>query len=105
MANAHAELMLLVTAAGDEAIGYAEIFSCKIRKVICGSLSDETIEMVLMAGDRNEIAFFRAHDGKGEIELDFAPRPRAAGFDPFTGFKDSTGNPWNLISFRERREE
>ena len=98
-----AELTLVAAATYNGAIGYAETFECEVKTVLRGSLTDKTIQMILM-GDRNEIAFFDAHAGKGEIELDFAPRATAAGFDPFTGFTDRGGRSWDLISFREHRE-
>jgi hypothetical protein len=85
----------------DAAIGYANIYGCKITEVKQGQLSDKTISMTIMAGKLE--SFFSKHAGtlqKAEATFTLHKKREAYNHAPINGFVDDGKTSWEMTSIK-----
>lgn len=96
-------LALVVTARYAGAIGYAEVFDCRVISTVSGALEQDRIRLTVLPDDGERLAFLAAHPPPAEIEIGFA----AAGRDepyataPITGFVGDDRAAWRVTCMRE----
>jgi hypothetical protein len=102
-AMSDAQLVLVVTATYAGAIGYAEVFRCRVRERLVGTLEDGEIRLTVLAGDKDKIAFLTSHQHPQEIELGFTVVRKDEPYRtaPISGFVDQENTSWEIVYLRE----
>lgn len=97
------QLVLLVAAAYTGTVGFGDVYTCQVRGVLVGTLTESAIRLTVLANDKETSAFLAAHLSPQEIELAFkmAPRNDRYALAPITGFVDAGRTSWELEYLRK----
>jgi hypothetical protein len=98
-----AQLVLVVTASYAGAVGFGEVYDCRVRERIVGALDEDTIRLTVLAGDKDQSAFLGSHPPPQVIELGFVMRRKGEPYRlaPISGFVDEEHTSWEITSMRE----
>ena len=105
-AMSDAQLVLVVTATYAGAIGYGEVFRCRVRERLAGTLEDDELKLTVLAGDKDKIAFLTSHQHPEEIEIGFTMVRKDEPYRtaPISGFVDRANTSWEIAYLREAEE-
>ena|SRR5690349_20234458 len=105
MSHAVDRLTLIVAASYAGAVGFADVFDCKVKRVINGAMTDAGTRLFVLANDRENLTFISDHLDPAEIEIGFKiiPDVKLDDIPPASGFVDSTGTYWGVESIREAK--
>jgi hypothetical protein len=97
------QLVILATASYAGAVGYAELYRCRVRETLVGDLNEDEVRLTVLPGDRERIAFLTAHPEPQEIEIGFSMASSDAPYPmvPITGFVDSGRRAWQVEYIHE----
>jgi hypothetical protein len=97
------QLVLLVAAAYTGTVGFGGVYTCQVRGVLVGTLTESSIRLTVLAKDKEKIGFLAAHTSPQEIELGFrmARRNEPYALMPITGFVDAGRTSWEIEYLRE----
>ena len=98
-----AQLVLVATASYASAVGFAEVYDCRVWECIVGTLDEDTIRLTVLAGDKDRSAFLGSHPPPQAIELGFVMRRKGEPYRlaPITGFVDKENTSWEITYMRE----
>jgi hypothetical protein len=96
-------LILLVTATYAGAIGFADVFECRVQKLIAGNLQQDAIKLTILPSDKDRLQVLSAHPPPHEIEIGFAiaGKNEPYGVAPVSGFVDRAGTSWQVMYMHE----
>lgn len=79
------------------AVGYGNTYMMKIDSVIQGSLEQNTISIVVLAGDEMEY-YFESHLSPNSVEISFIKHEEKVEYSmmPLTGFVDKNRTSWKI---------
>lgn len=99
-------LILVVTASFLGAIGYGDVYRCRVVQVILGDLEDQEINLTILAGDRATLTFMSDHVEPVEIEIGCRKRAEDEPYFqmPISGFIDHNRTSWEIEYTREAAE-
>jgi hypothetical protein len=97
------QLILLVSATYTGTVGFGEVYTCQVRRVLVGTFTESVIGLTVLAKDKEKIGFIAAHLSPQEIELGFklARRDERYALAPITGFVDAGRISWEIDYLRE----
>jgi hypothetical protein len=97
------ELSLIVTVSYAGAIGYAELYECRVKERIVGTLEENKIRLTVLTSDKDKLSFLSSHLHPQEIELGFrmVRRKEPYGLAPISGFVDKQNTSWQVKYMRE----
>ena len=106
MNEALQELVLVVSASYFGAIGYGDIYRCQVEQRITGTLSENVINVTILASDKERNNFFRTHPSPVKIEISFtiARKGEPYSLAPISGFVDNDKTAWKIKYMREAKE-
>ena len=98
-----AQLVLVATASYAGAIGFGEVYDCRVRERIVGALDEDTIRLTVLASDTDRSAFLASHPPPQAIELGFTMLRTGEPYRlaPISGFVDKENTSWEITYMRE----
>ncbi len=102
-AMSHVQLILVVTATYTGAVGYGDVFECRIVEQRSGPEMEGKLALTVVAGDEARGTFLLSHRPPHKVEITFVRRrenePYATA--PITGFVDASRRSWEVVDMRE----
>src|SRR5215208_3517244 len=97
------QLIVAVTASYKGAVGFGEIFDCKITRVLAGTIDEPRIRLSVLANDKDKLRFISAHLHPAEIEIGFTANQKDEPYSlsPISGFVDKSKTSWGIKFIRE----
>jgi hypothetical protein len=98
-----AELILVATATYAGAVGFGEVYRCRVRERLAGTLEEDEIRLTVLAGDKETNRFLASHLDPQEIELGFTKGSTDEPYRlaPISGFVDQDSTSWVIEYVRE----
>ena len=98
-----AQLVLVATVSYAGAVGFAEVYDCRVRECIVGAMDEDTIRLTVLAGDKDRSSFLSSHPPPQAIELGFVMRRKGEPYRlaPISGFVDEEHASWEITYMRE----
>jgi len=103
MSEIQPQLVLLVASDYSATVGFGDVYTCQVRDVFVGTLSESAIRLTVLAKDQEKTEFLSAHPSPQEIEVGFkmARRNEQYALAPITGFVDAGRTSWEIEYLRE----
>lgn len=101
------EIILHVIPTPHIPIGYGMVYNCKIVKKTKGTIEDEQMKLVILAGDKENQAFMDSYSSDNPIEMGFSKNKENEPYAtmPITGFVDAEKTSWNVVYMKETNAE
>lgn len=98
------ELILIVTATYVGAVGYGDVFECRIQKVLAGAITESSIRVSVLASDKERARLFSDNPAPAQIEIGFAMLHKNEPYRtlPISGFVDKDKTSWEIVYLKKR---
>jgi hypothetical protein len=82
------------------AVGFAEVYECKVLEVLEGGLAEASVEVTVLPEDR-ELGALMARQDEVELTLARQNEDEPRGLAPISGFVDDNRTSWRITDARE----
>ena len=98
MSNAISQLVLVVSASYNGAVGFGDLFDCEIERILTGIIGEPRIRLSILASDKDKLQFILAHLHPKKLKIGFTLHRRGEPYrlSPISGFVDGSNTSWRI---------